>query len=74
MLFALTLALLAKMLVESEFSVWMEELLALPKNTILAILVMALLFLGVFSAGLGYRLVMGYCYGRRWRMSHREGA
>lgn len=45
--------------------------MALPKNTIVAILVMMLIFLGIFTVGLGYRLVLHYCYGVKWQIAPR---
>jgi hypothetical protein len=65
--------LLLKTGMQEEFSAALDSLLALPKNTVIAILVMALIFLGVFSLGLGYRLVVGFCYGTRWRIGARAG-
>lgn len=68
-LFSLLVTLMFKLFTEVEFCGYLESLLALPKNTIVAIIVTALIFVGVLAIGVGYRLVRHFCYGVRWRLA-----
>jgi hypothetical protein len=68
-LFVMVIVLLLKVYIQLEFSQQIESLLALPKKTKVAVLVMMLIFLGVFAVGLGYRLILHYCYGIRWKIA-----
>lgn len=54
---------------DAKLTARLEAIVALPKNTILAILIMVIIFVGCLGAGLFYKLVLEYCFGVRWKVN-----
>jgi len=63
LLFASTILIEVKLNTSEKFMNFTVELLQLPKNTVFAVLCILSIIFGVFSIGLGYKILGEYLFG-----------